>query len=139
MCAFKVRGLEELQRELKNLEQEVYKEAKAELKKIAEEILADAVSRVHVKRGQLKSSAFITETRTGYKIGFDIGYAAYVEFGTGDFVVVPQGYESFAMEFYVNGEGKSRPQPFLFPAFLARRDNIVKEIEQKINGLLKSK
>lgn len=139
MCAVKIKGLDKLLIELRDLPKQVEKEAIAQLKVICDEILADALSRVPVRMGELKGSGRVKAIAGGYSVGFDISYAPYVEFGTGDFVVVPQGYESFAMEFFVSGEGKSRPQPFLFPAFLAKRENIVKEIEQKINGLLKSK
>lgn len=131
--------MEKLIRDVRGLEKEIEKQALQELKKICDEILADAVSRVHVLSGDLKRSAFIEAVPNGYKIGFSIYYAAYEEFGTGGFVSVPQGYENYAMTFFVSGNGTNRPHPYLFPAFLARRDKIVNELEKKINELLKSK
>lgn len=61
--------------------------------------------------------------------------AAYYEFGTGAKVKIPQGLEEYAMQFYVNGEGRLPASPYLFPAyfkyrtqFLANCRKIVKSI-----------
>lgn len=139
MQILKVKGLQKAINELNKMASDVEKEVMLELKKISDEILADAVSRVHVLSGDLKRSAYIEKSENGYKIGFSMFYAPYEEFGTGGFVVVPNGYEKFSMEFYISGNGTGRAHPYLFPAFLARRDNIVNELEKKINELLKSK
>lgn len=47
----------------------------------------------------------------------ELPMGAYVEFGTGVFVDVPQGWEETAMRFYVNGKGYLEPYPYLIPAF----------------------
>lgn len=137
MVKFKVTGLKELQRELDSAAREIPKEVDQEIKRIADEILNVAISKVPVKMGALKGSSFIEKIEGGYTIGFSIKYAPYIEFGSGPLTEVPKGYESFAMEFYVDGSGRNSPQPFLFPAFLSRRDKIVEEIETKINEYLK--
>ncbi len=47
-------------------------------------------------------------------------YSAYIEFGTGANVDVPniEGMDlpAYAMTFFVNGKGRIRPHPFFFPA-----------------------
>lgn len=141
MRSFKVIGLNKVLSELSGLEAEISKEVDAELKSIADAILADAVSRVHVLSGALKASAYVNKSTEGYDIGFSAVYAPYEEFGTGSNVNAPSEYGEFAMEFKVPGGRKrdGNPHPFLFPAFLSKREEIVTDLENKINELLKSK
>lgn len=68
-------------------------------------------------------------TATG-EIGATDFIAPYEEFGTGIRVVVPTGYESFAMQFYVNGMGRKPPRPFLIPSFLKEKEVFKKNIGQ---------
>lgn len=49
-------------------------------------------------------------------------YAAYVEFGTGEFAAsyvpsLPVDIQEYAMQFFVNGKGRLPAHPFLFPAY----------------------
>lgn len=62
-----------------------------------------------------------TDTEPTGRVVVDVPYAPYPEFGTGPFVSVPTGLEEYAREFYVNGKGTSKPQPYLFPAIEAQR------------------
>lgn len=133
---FKVKGLRQAQRELDQLAKQIESEADAELKRIADGILADAVSRVHVRSGELKRSAFIEKIQGGWTIGFSASYAAFEEFGTGPLTEVPVGYEETAMEFFVSGKGYQPAHPYFFPAFLAKRDSIVDELEKAISKLV---
>lgn len=138
MAGFKVTGLKELERELNKMASDIPKQVDDEIKKIAQEILDDAISRVHVSSGELKASAFITKIEGGYTIGFSAFYAAYEEFGTGGLVNVPNGYEDFAMQFKVPG-GRLRngnPHPFLFPPFLKRKESIAVELSVQIQKYL---
>lgn len=140
MAKFKVNGLSAVNREIEKVMRDIPKEVDNEIKKIATEILSESISRVHVLSGALKGSAFIEKIEGGYTIGFGISYAAYEEFGTGGFVDVPSGYEDYAMTFKASS-GRTRDgqaHPFLFPAFLKRRDKITDELEKKINEYLKS-
>jgi hypothetical protein len=61
-------------------------------------------------------------------------YAPYIEFGTGGMVNVPQGLESYAMQF--KGKGIKQvnlpPRPFLFPAFYAETPKLVERIKRAI-------
>lgn len=134
--------MDKVLRELSGLEAEINREVDAELKSIADGILADAVNRVHVLSGALKASAYVNKEPDGsYAIGFSATYAPYEEFGTGGLVNAPAEYGEFAMEFKVPGGRKrdGNPHPFLFPAFLSKRESIVTDLEKKINELLKSK
>lgn len=136
---FKVNGLKKLQREIDKLNRDIPKQVEAELKKIADEILADAVARVHVLSGALKASAFVEKSEGGWTLGFSASYSAFEEFGTGALVEVPVGYEDYAATFRVQN-GKIRngePHPFLFPAFLAKRDKIVDDLEVGLREFVK--
>lgn len=136
MAKFKIKGLNELKKELTKMERSVPLEVDKEIKAIADSILADALSRVPTDKGLLRASAFVERIEGGYTVGFSAKYAPYQEFGSGQFTEVPTGYDDYAMEFYVDGSGKTRPQPFLFPAFLSRRDKITDDLEVKLRDFL---
>lgn len=58
--------------------------------------------------------------------------AAYLEFGTGAFVDVAPEWKDLAWEFYKNGKGRLRPQPYLYPAYTRGK----KIYEANLNALL---
>lgn len=126
----KVKGMSSVTRALRAFERDSERAAKDMLQKIAGEILQSALLRVPVKYGDLKASLGIEQTDGGwtFKIYASAKHAPWVEFGTGGFVVVEGGYEDYAMEFFVSGEGHSRPQPYLFPPFIAERETIVDKV-----------
>lgn len=122
--------MRELEKELKNLQNNLEKDVKEILRKGANDILQRALSRVPVDKGILKASGGIEESDGGwtFKVYFSAKYAAFQEFGTGALVEIPKGYEDYAMEFKMGDSKNMRPQPFLFPAFFEFRDAITKEI-----------
>ena len=88
---------------------------------VSNDILNEAKSNAPVDLSNLVKSgrAEPIDGGLGGKITFSINYAPYVEFGTGGKVVVPTGWEAFAMQF--KGAGvrtvNLRPRPYLLPAF----------------------
>jgi len=64
-------------------------------------------------------------------------YAPYVEFGTGSGVNVPQGFEAYAMQFYVNGKGTMKAQPFLIPAFIKYKNVFLRDIRKIAKNISK--
>ena len=54
---------------------------------------------------------------------------AYVEFGTGANVQIPEGLEDYAMGFFVSGKGHLPARPFLFPAFFAEQDSLLERLK----------
>jgi len=136
MCAVKVNGLDKVIKQLRRLKEDTDKLLMEELKKICDDVLADAVQRAP---SEIKASGYVTKVDGGWAVGFSLRIAPYYEFGTGDFVEVPQGQEEFAMEFFVNGLGTTRPQPYLFPAFFAKWYGIIEELERRLNDYFKSK
>lgn len=84
----------------------------------ANEIATEAQQNAPVNFGTLKQSINANQKdEFNWLVSVNVSYAPYVEFGTGIFVEVPTGWEEFAMQYYVNGKGYSRPQPFLIPAY----------------------
>jgi len=136
MAKFKIKGLRELQRDLTKMERSVPLEVDKEIKAIADAILADAVSRVHVRSGTLKASAFIEKIEGGWMIGFSASYSGFEEFGTGALTEIPLGMDEDARKFFVSGRGFQPAHPFLFPAFLSRRDKITDDLEVKLRDFL---
>lgn len=120
--------------EMQALERDSESVLEAELKTIADAIIAKAVANVHVLSGFLKSSAYVNKVDKGWAVGFSAIYAPYEEFGTGDTVGVPKGFEDFAMQFKVAGGRKrnGHPHPFLFPAFFEERDKAVEKLTKAL-------
>lgn len=136
---FKVNGLAKVLRDIDKFETDSINAIDLRLKKIADEILADAVSRVHVLSGELKRSAFIEKNEGGYTIGFSVSYGAFEEFGTGNLVNAPSDYVAYALEFKTGGRVRNgEPHPYLFPAFLAKREGIVDQLTASIQKYINS-
>ena len=133
----KANGFNALIKDLRNFDAK--KLVQDELTAIGNEILRDAVAHVPVDTGELRDSAGIEvvwedDDTLSVTVFFSAYYAAYVEFGTGDFVSVPEGVEDYAMTFKGNRKGFSRPQPYLFPAYF----KVLPQILQRIENAFKS-
>src|SRR6185503_3890096 len=87
MCAFKIKGLNALNKLLSNAEKDIESIIKETLLVSANEILQDAMSRLPVGSGNVRASFAIQVTDNGYTVTIfsDEEVAAYIEFGTGDF------------------------------------------------------
>lgn len=128
---FKVRGLNNVIKELRNLAN-ADKVVQSELQNIADEIMRKAVANVHVRSGHLKSTAYVNKVDNGWVVGFSASYAAYEEFGTGPYTEVPTGLDDFAMQFFVSGNGHQPAHPYLLPAFFEERDKAIVTLEEAI-------
>lgn len=133
----KIKGLAGVMREIKNLEKNANKATNRGLAKVARMIQSDAKAKVPVDQGVLKNSINIEllPEEIKAKIYASAKYAPYQEFGAGPFTEVPAGYEDYAMEFFVNGKGTTRPQPFLFPAAFKNIDKLVPLVEEELNKM----
>ena len=108
----------------------------------AEEIAGDAkvnLSRVSTDKGRLVQSINASKNTQegGWKAGSQVHYAPYVEFGTGyGFKEYPfTEWKEYARDFYVNGQGRMLPSPYLFPAYQKNKpifDKDVKSVTDKI-------
>ena len=101
-----IKGMKELQRKLSSLSKEGAKEF-ADITKInALEIQANAKRDAPIADGDLRQSIVaIEETEYNWSVGSNLGYAPFVEFGTGKKVQIPKGFESLASEARNNNKG----------------------------------
>lgn len=72
------------------------------------------------------------------QINVNVFYAAYVEFGTGPYAAeylqkLGKEWQEYARQFYVNGEGRTPAQPFLYPAFEIARRQLIIDLKQLLN------
>lgn len=137
---FKLKGLKETKSYFRKFENGSKKAINKSIQQTARNILKAALSRVHLDSGALKSSLGMEQNteEMNAKVYADILYAAYVEFGTGGFVEVPKGMEDYAMEFFVSGDGITRPQPFLMPSFAENKEKLLPLIEAELVKLLRN-
>lgn len=132
----KIKGMEQLLRDLKKMEQNVSKATQKGILKTARLIEADAKAKVPVDKGALQASIGVEQTPTVTYIFADKPYAAFQEFGTGPLVEIPKGYEAYAKEFFISGKGTTSAQPFLFPALFKNQETLVPNIEEEIQKVL---
>ena len=97
-----------------------------------------AKSRVPVDTGALKNSINADTANEGFtwKVGTNISYAPYVEFGTGAFVDVPAGLERYASDFKCKGikEVNLPARAYLFNSareeFFKMMQNLKKDLDK---------
>lgn len=130
-------GLDSVLKKFDKLPERVVTLTKAAVTRNTNEIYAESVSRVPKNLNKLAGSGQKNITDLTGTVSFGGGgvdYAPYVEFGTGQFAKsylssMPNEIKSYAMTFYVNGQGKVPAQPFLIPAFLKYRKEFIKDMK----------
>lgn len=66
-------------------------------------------------------------------IGSDFDMSAFIEFGTGNYVILEPEYTSeYARQWYVNGKGTLRPAPFLMPAYRVGVNRFLVELDKEL-------
>lgn len=118
----RVRGVAGINRMLKDLQNRGETITKSIITATAEQVATDAKTTLQASQSDYhkiaQSISATKETDFRWFVGVnELPMGAYVEFGTGVFVDVPQGWEETAMQFYVNGKGYLKPYPYLIPAF----------------------
>lgn len=133
----RIKGMRQAINALRKFDRESQQGAKDELLKIGQEILAQALRNVPVDSGQLQASLDIEIQDNGWRVIVytDAPHAAFQEFGTGRFAgelvrSYPSDVDKYAYTFFVSGEGDTRAQPFLFPPFLAVREQVAQRVEE---------
>ena len=138
----KIRGTSQVLNRLKRVSSQATLQTKSAVVRNTDQIYAEAVANVPVLDGYLRGSG-----NTSYKDNQLTGivafggnaapYAPYVEFGTGSGVNVPQGFSDYAMQFYVNGKGRMKAQPFLIPAYLKYRKVFLSDMRKIAKNISK--
>lgn len=60
---------------------------------------------------------------------------AYIEFGTGVYVKVADEWRDMAWQFYVNGKGRLRATPYMYPAYVKGRKIFIEALRKKIKQI----
>lgn len=133
--SFQLDGQAEVARRVQAYGAEVSRRVAQVVAEFALKIEADAKQRAPVGltgalRANIRADISRVLTDLAAPIVAGVHYAPYVEFGTGSKVEVPPGAEGEAMKHYVNGEGRTPAQPFLFPALEAHRSAFVRAIRE---------
>lgn len=127
-----VRGLNTTIQRLRKMDARIQQEVKEEIFDTGQQIAAEATSRAP------KSIVVNSESRrSGYAVAIKANagkLAAYVEFGTGLSAAayvptLPKEWQSLAMLYYVNGEGKMQKQPYLYPAYFRNVPILLKNLQ----------
>lgn len=134
-----LRGVQDAQRELANLQAKVKQAQRAGEKKVADKIAAEA--RVAAP-GSIPSKINVTQTENSTVIDGGDELAAYVEFGTGEYAAallstVPPEQVEEARKFFKNGKGRTPAQPFFFPAIYRNQEAIVPAVEEELKKINK--
>jgi HK97 gp10 family phage protein len=138
----KIRGTSQVLNRLKRVSSQATLQTKSAVVRNTDQIYAEAVANVPVLDGYLRGSgntSYLNNQLTGVVAfgGTAAPYAPYVEFGTGSGVNVPQGFSDYAMQFYVNGKGTMKAQPFLIPAYLKYRKVFLSDMRKIAKNISK--
>lgn len=122
-----------LRKYLKLIEEDV----DSSLSKASNEIVAEAKANCTLP----SVAATISQSKSGkqYHVTTQGEHSAYLEFGTGNFAKsllapYPKDWKDMAMNFYINGLGRTPAQPYLYPAYQKNAGEAILEIENKIEG-----
>jgi len=133
-----VKGFTELTSKLIALGREGEQMVKDEIEGAGRQIELKAKQLSPVDLGKLRQSINYSKTSNGLgaMVSVNVSYAAYQEFGTGGLVNIPAELRELAE--YYKGKGikkiNLRPQPYLYPAFVEGRKQLIEQLKK---GLIK--
>jgi HK97 gp10 family phage protein len=127
-----IKGLDKLFKDLSNLGKDVQKKVAIVTDANAKEIVVDARQRAPIDLGKLRQG--INNEKKGefnQVIFARERYSAYMEFGTGGMVKVPNELKELAIQFKGKGvkEINLQPRPYLYPAFVKGRQQYIEDLE----------
>ena len=90
--------------------------------------------------GMIKSNFYVEKLPMHKEVGVNPfsfegryrAWAAFLEFGTGTYIDIPQGLTSYARTFIINGRGTILPSAFLFTATERQRAETMRKIKERI-------
>ena len=139
-----VKGLDKVLNNLKKFGKEAEEDLHVITGSVASEISMDAQNRAPVDLGKLRQSiSFFEVEKSSYIVEANstglAPYAAYVEFGTGGPVRVPNEMKEIAIKFKGKGDRNinMQPQPYLYPAFVKGRKQYLKDLKVLLKRLTK--
>jgi len=138
----KIRGTSQVLNRLKRVSSQATLQTKSAVVRSTDGIFKDALDAVPVDLGDLRASGIPSygDNQLTGRVAFGgppAPYAPYVEFGTGSNVSIPEGFGAYAMQFYVNGKGTMKAQPFLIPAYLKYRKVFLSDMRKIAKNISK--
>jgi hypothetical protein len=103
-----------------------------------EGIITQAKTLLPAQYGRLRSSLNVIKiSKFNYRYGSSVDYAAYVEFGTGNYAAayVPSlesEWQKLAISYKTTGKGTLPKSPYLYPSTIIGQRNILKNIKATI-------
>lgn len=134
-----IKGMNELINKLHGFGTEGDKFLRAEIEATGYQIEADAKSNVSAYASappELKQMISNQVSNNGYTTKITqnaLPMGAYYEFGTGVYVQVTPEWKDMAWQFYVNGKGRLRAHPYMYPAFDKGRIALIKNMQKKLD------
>ena len=138
----KIKGTSRVLNRLKNVSNKATLETKSAVVRSTDGIFKDALEAVPTQFNHLKNSGipFYSDNQLTGTVAFGgsaAPYAPYVEFGTGSNVSIPEGFGAYAMQFYVNGKGTMKAQPFLIPAYIKYKKVFLRDMRKIAKNISK--
>ncbi len=134
-----IKGFKELEKSLKEFGKEGQAVALDVTFTTATEIERDAKKAAPKNYGKLAQSirSIKVENEVKYKVQANEPYAAFVEFGTGTKVSIPDGWSDMAADFRGRGikQINITPQPYLYPAFQKGSRMLFKDLRNELKRL----
>lgn len=125
MSGFSIDISGNINQKLTEMENNVKRVIQQELDAFGIETVADAQRNITLNKavdtGNLRMKVGMERQDLAVKFVVPVNYAAFVEFGTGQFAaahvsMLPPEIQAYAMTFFVSGRGRMPARPFLFPA-----------------------
>lgn len=137
-----IKGFDKLIRKFNELGKADF--VKAEILGAAFQIEADAkqnaasIPNIPPEIKQMISHRIINDGLTAVINQNALPMGAYIEFGTGVYVKVADEWRDMAWQFYVNGKGRLRATPYMYPAFQKGRKIFIEALRKKMRQIINS-
>lgn len=131
-----IKGMDKLLKQLKALDSELPEKIDKVIAANGSEIARNAKRFAPFNFGTLRKSIRRRKVEDmEHKVTVGVPYGAYMEFGTGGLVNVPEELKDVAIQFKGRGVKRIniRPRPFLWPAFVLQRDRVIKDLQTLLN------
>ena len=135
-----IKGLDDLLKQLSKLPQDIEKDMGRIIEDNSRQLERSAKRFAPVDTGKLRQSIKAAKnTDLNWRVVVLAKYGAYIEFGTGGLVRVPEELEALAIQFKGKGIRKVniKPQPYLYPAFELQRDVYINDLKDLLDRKIK--
>ena len=140
-----IKGLDKVFKDLSKLGKDIEKKVELTTRSNAQEIAVDARKNARAKGvwdlGDLVGNISYEKDKNtfNYKIFAREKYSAFLEFGTGGMVKVPNELKELAIQFKGKGvkEINLQPRPYLYPAFVKGREKYLEDLKALLDSSTK--